>query len=499
MKLQRPSVTVRVDENVQFTVYRRSVVQPARWYPLLAFAHLAERRPDATDELDPVREVQAQARQVLGESADAFQALTSDSRSGVMRDGELRFVPQVEGVEFNPSERRFIWSESVHREEFRMRASPAMDGRIARGVLTVYAGNLVLADVLLTIRVDKDSRDAREEHSEARPYRRIFASYSHRDRSIVEEFEAHARATGDRYLRDVISLRAGEHWSDRLPEMISDADVFQLFWSWNAMASPMVHKEWQYALDLGRTHFVRPVYWEEPLPEQPGLPPEELRSLHFQRVYPRTASGAIQNPSIPPASPTAVTHAPAPAAPRRSAGNPRLKSRRAPMTRILGLAALAAPVLAVSVYLVTLNHGAAPPLQPPPSVEAPTGVPPPDVEPPVTSPVQPEPLPAPPTPPPAGKTPAPAPPNAGEAARIAGLAGLSVDEIAVRGIMQRVGEFIAMVQDQNGKTYTVREGDKLADGTVRAINADGLVIIQEVSDPLSLDKQREVIKRLQSP
>ncbi len=140
----------------------------------MAFAHLAERRPDATDELDRHREVQAQARQVLGESADAFQALTSDSRSGVMRDGELRFVPQVEGVEFNPLERRFIWSESVHREEFRMRASPAMDGRIARGVLTVYAGNLVLADVLLTIKVDKDSHDAREERSEARPYRRIF-------------------------------------------------------------------------------------------------------------------------------------------------------------------------------------------------------------------------------------------------------------------------------------------------------------------------------------
>ena len=169
------------------------------------------------------------------------------------------------------------------------------------------------------------------------------------------------------------------------------------------------------------------------------------------------------------------------------------------MTRLLGLAALAAPVLAVSVYLVTLNRVAAPPLQPAPSVEAPTGVPPPDVEPPVTSPVQPEPPPAPPTPPPAGQPPPHVPPDAGEAARIAGLAGLSVDEIAVRGIVQRAGEFIAMVQDQNGKTYTVREGDKLADGTVRAINADGLVIIQEVSDPLAPVKQREVIKRLRSP
>jgi hypothetical protein len=104
--------------------------------------------------------------------------------------------------------------------------------------------------------------------------------------------------------------------------------------------------------------------------------------------------------------------------------------------------------------------------------------------------------PAPPTPPPAGQAQPPAPPNAGEAARAAGVAGLSVDEIAVRRIVQNLGEFIAMVQGRNGKIYTVRQGDKLSNGTVRAINADGLVIIQEVSDPV---KQREVIKRLQSP
>jgi len=107
--------------------------------------------------------------------------------------------------------------------------------------------------------------------------------------------------------------------------------------------------------------------------------------------------------------------------------------------------------------------------------------------------------PDPPTPPPPGQVPPPAQPNAGEAARIAGLAGLAIDEIAVRGIVQSRGEFLAMVQGQNGKTYTVRQGDKLADGTVRAINADGLVLIQEESDPLAPVKQREVIKRLRSP
>src|SRR5207249_4907241 len=35
-----------LDENVQFTVYRPSEVRPNEWYPLLAFAHLAEAPDD---------------------------------------------------------------------------------------------------------------------------------------------------------------------------------------------------------------------------------------------------------------------------------------------------------------------------------------------------------------------------------------------------------------------------------------------------------------------
>jgi hypothetical protein len=47
------------DENVQFTVYRPRAVLPEQWYPLLAFAHLTNKRPGAgPDEPDPVKEVQ---------------------------------------------------------------------------------------------------------------------------------------------------------------------------------------------------------------------------------------------------------------------------------------------------------------------------------------------------------------------------------------------------------------------------------------------------------
>jgi hypothetical protein len=351
------------DENVQFTVFRPSTIQPERWYPLLAFAHLSERRADADpDEPDPIAEVQAKAGRALGDAIAEFRGVTQDSTHAVMRDGELRCVPRMKGVEFNPPERRFLWTESVHQEDFRIRAQASMDGHVARGTLTVYSGNLLLADVPLSIKVDRRVSASPQVQSEARPYRRIFASYSHLDTPIVEEFELHARATGDTYLRDVISLRAGEVWRDRLAEMIGQADVFQLFWSWNALGSPLVRAEWQHALALNRQHFVRPVYWEEPLPERPGLPPGELRQLHFQRVYPRRTLpeisarpkmvGGAQGPVV--VVPNTLPQADAPAPP--AAPQP---SRTLRLIR--GGSIAAAAVLAVGLYVSMFGTLSLPP------------------------------------------------------------------------------------------------------------------------------------------
>ena len=79
-----------------------------------------------------------------------------------------------------------------------------------------------------------------------------------------------------------------------------------------------------------------------------------------------------------------------------------------------------------------------------------------------------------------------------------GPAGLSVNEISVRGVMLSRGNFIAMVQGPDGKTYMIKQGEKLMDGMVRAVNAEGIIVVQDVSDPLSLVKQREVSKKLRS-
>jgi Tfp pilus assembly protein PilP len=79
-----------------------------------------------------------------------------------------------------------------------------------------------------------------------------------------------------------------------------------------------------------------------------------------------------------------------------------------------------------------------------------------------------------------------------------GAAMLAVADISVRGIMQSRGALVAMVEGPSRKTYIVHQGDKLLDGMIKTITPQGLVLIQEVNDPLSLVKQREVSKLLRS-
>jgi Tfp pilus assembly protein PilP len=82
--------------------------------------------------------------------------------------------------------------------------------------------------------------------------------------------------------------------------------------------------------------------------------------------------------------------------------------------------------------------------------------------------------------------------------RADGPAGMSVNEISVRGVVQGKSGLIAMVQGPDNKTYIVHPGDRLLDGSIKSITPTGLVVIQEVHDPLSLVKQREVSKLLRS-
>jgi type IV pilus assembly protein PilP len=77
-----------------------------------------------------------------------------------------------------------------------------------------------------------------------------------------------------------------------------------------------------------------------------------------------------------------------------------------------------------------------------------------------------------------------------------GLAGLETSEVTLKGTIATQGTYVGILQGSDSKTYIVRAGDKLLDGTIRVINPESMVIAQQVTDPLSLEKQREVRKLL---
>ena len=79
-----------------------------------------------------------------------------------------------------------------------------------------------------------------------------------------------------------------------------------------------------------------------------------------------------------------------------------------------------------------------------------------------------------------------------------GVPGLLVNEITVKGVIRGTSGYLAMIQSPDNKTYIIRSGDRLADGSVKTITQDGVVFSQDVHDPLSLVKQREVPKRVRA-
>ncbi|HEX7182151.1 MAG TPA: toll/interleukin-1 receptor domain-containing protein [Thermoanaerobaculia bacterium] len=263
-------------------------VQISAWHPralpvgetakLLVYAHLLAAR-DA---------VAADAGQMLGKAAGGYREAEAQATAAIAPGTEILVVPQGEGLLFDPPEARITWSGAWQRADFAMTATGERAGHVIEGSIACYVGPLLIADLRLPVVVPRpgETGEPRGEDravQSARLYQAIFASYSHADTAIVEAMEKACKALGMDYLRDVMSLRSGESWSDGLLGMIERADIFQLFWSTPASQSAYVEQEWRHALGLAERKgpaFIRPIYWERPLPPVP----DPLKPLHFAPV-----------------------------------------------------------------------------------------------------------------------------------------------------------------------------------------------------------------------
>ncbi len=271
-KASHPAENYSNDE-IAFTAYHPQSIDVSKSYSMLVYAYLPSLWED----------IRRDAQFFLGELGDPKET-SSDSPTRLKRGTEITIVPVVDGVTFNPERSTIKWIEDIERVQFRMRADASKVNTSASGCINVFVGPIIVASMNISIRVEDTAPIAKVENRQEVSSRmahedEIFISYSHKDVAIAQKIKEAYRTLGFTVLIDSDTLRAGQDWNEELRKMIERSRIFQLCWSRNAKKSKSVQQEWQYALELNKeTGFIRPVYWDQPLPE----PPNELSRIHFQ-------------------------------------------------------------------------------------------------------------------------------------------------------------------------------------------------------------------------
>jgi hypothetical protein len=260
----------KADQSVKFAAYHPREVLPNEWKPLVAYVYRAFAESNINED----------AGKQLGPLLTAMRRLTQSAKSLIQEGALITATPTLPGFQFNPPSASVAFYEDWQRFDFKLRAHGAQLYQAANGWITFSVEGVIVGDIPLSIYVsDKAQTDAPTTSASNKLYEAIFCSYSRQDTLIIERVERAYKALGLDYLRDVESLRSGQHWSDELRALIDRADIFQLFWSPSAAESNYVRMEWEYALRLhrDRANFIRPVYWVKPIPPVPS----DLSHIHF--------------------------------------------------------------------------------------------------------------------------------------------------------------------------------------------------------------------------
>ena len=148
------------------------------------------------------------------------------------------------------------------------------------GSVDFLSGGLCIARLHFELEIANQSADHRDLTTRLRLFSSAFASYATEDREqVVGRIQGILKIAPqlDIFL-DVVSLRSGERWEDRIEQEIAQREVFYLFWSRAATQSKSVEWEWRTALRTKGLDHIDPVPLDSP---RDAPPPQELSGLHF--------------------------------------------------------------------------------------------------------------------------------------------------------------------------------------------------------------------------
>lgn len=264
-------------ERPKITAVYPEAIAPLSWSTLEVFVYLKSFKDLVQKEI--LRVQQKEGRE--------YSSVTSEFPKSLPIGCPIKICLQSKSLHTNPSEMTINWYEPYYRLPFRI--SPVDENKDEYSAtldIEVFADDLPVASIRLAIVVNSDTHQKSElpaASDDASWYEDIFASYAREDIDLVRHLRKRYEALGLHMFIDLDDLRSGVEWQPEIFKTIDKSDLFQLFWSDFSKQSEFVTLEWKHALtalSVKGSRFIRPVYWQEPIPDVPN----ELAEINFRKI-----------------------------------------------------------------------------------------------------------------------------------------------------------------------------------------------------------------------
>lgn len=206
--------------------------------------------------------------------------LAPEGESRWRRGAPITVRPSGRHFRFTPGERRFEWNGQHRLVGFTVCAA---DDAPASAVfeLLVLIDTVPVAALPVQLAVAPDAGAAAPAQQAVRAPATAFASYASKDApEVAGRLSTLVRwAPGLDIFQDCLDLRPNEDFKRQLERQIRERELFLLFWSRHAAASPWVRWEYQTALAGKALEAILPLPLEDPAL---APPPPELAHLHLR-------------------------------------------------------------------------------------------------------------------------------------------------------------------------------------------------------------------------
>lgn len=224
---------------------------------------------------------QAKLERLGGRRAEPLMDIAPDRQSGWLVGAPVTVRVTASHADIEPAERRFEWSGRENLAAFSVRVHDDAPGPELDLCFHVALANVPISSIPMPVSLTAPVSGDAPRLEKLRTASSAFASYSSKDAQAVGYcLSALTRwSPGLSIFQDCLDLNPNELFKPQLTGRIGSSDVFMLFWSRHASASPWVRWEYDTARETKGLAAVLPMPLEDP---RIAPPPPEFNDAHMR-------------------------------------------------------------------------------------------------------------------------------------------------------------------------------------------------------------------------